>query len=216
MRHLRPALLAAVCSITLIAAPQAKAQSERPFQDSWFWGIHAGATTIGTPAQSSTSAATIGAEWMITRTMGGLYVSYDQASFSRTSLITDQSTTTGTRPVTVHDMRTGSIAAVAFPFSRGGFRPYAGLGFAISVLGSAVAQPDSSGAAAPSDVAQATENARSRSTVFAMGGAQYQINRLALFGQLVLMPSDNAFLVTGPVTTITAGVRYNFGSSIER
>lgn len=208
-------LLVALSSLTLLPATAAQAQQARLFDNAWFWGIHAGATQIGTPATAAQAHTTVGAEWMITRSMGGLYVAYDQAMFNRTSAITDASAVNGVRRVSIRDMRSGSIAGVAFPWHAGSFRPYAGLGMQLSVLGSASAQTDANGAASP-DVAQRIESARSRTTVFLMGGAQWQVRRAALFGQVTLTPSDNQFLVSSPTTMIVGGVRYNFGSSIER
>ena len=216
MRDSRRGLLGILSVMFVVAAPAAHAQQEHLFQNAWFWGVHAGGTEIGTQVSSLSPAATFGGEWMITRTHGGVYVAYDQANFTRTSSIDDPAATNGTRRVKIHDMRTGSIAAVAFPVDVSGFRPYAGLGFALSVLGSATAQPDASNAPINSDVTSRIENARSRSTVFAMGGLQLQIRRAAMFGQVTAAPSNSSFLVTRPVTTFTAGVRYNFGSAIEQ
>jgi len=51
--------------------------------------------------------------------------------------------------------------------------------------------------------------------VFALAGAQWQISRTAIFAQASFIPSSSQFLVTKPITSITAGVRYNFGTSIE-
>lgn len=208
-------LLVAVSSLVLLPAAAAQAQEARLFDNSWFWGIHAGVTEIGTPATASGAQATIGGDWLITRSMGGLYVSYDQSMFNRTSSISDPAAVNGTRYVYIHSMRTGSIAGVAFPWHSGGFRPYAGLGMQLSVIGSADAQSDANGAPS-SDIAQRVENARSRTAVLLMGGAQWQVRRTALFGQVTFSPSDNQFLISGPATMIVAGVRYNFGSSIDR
>lgn len=220
-----PALLSAVVlsvtSVIVAASPgAASAQETKLFQNSWFWGVHAGVTNLGTEYSSGSSAGTIGAEWLITRSVAGLYISYDQANFSKTAEIDDPSTSTGERPVSIHDMRTGSIAGVAFPLQLGNFRPYGGLGVAISVLGNATAQPvtaSGGGTSAPdATVQQRVEDARSRSTIFAMGGGQWQTKRLAIYGQLTLMPASSDFLVNRAITQISAGVRYNFGPSIDR
>ncbi len=215
MGRSRLRLLAAVPFFLCLAATTAHAQQEQLFQNSWFWGLHAGATSIGTPTKSTSSAGTIGADWMITRTDGGLYVSYDQASFTRMSGIADPSASNGVRPVSVHDMRTISIGGLAFPWHSGHFRPYAGLGYALSLVGSATAQPDSANTPVPPTLSQSVDHARSRSSVFALAGAQWQIRRTAIFAQASFIPSSDQFLVTKPITAITAGIRYNFGSSID-
>jgi hypothetical protein len=206
----------------LCTAPVAHAQQAKLFQDSWFWGLHGGATLFGTQTVSGRSAGTLGAEWMITRSKGGLYVSYDQASFNSMSAIVDPAASNGVRPVSIHDMRTGSIAGVAFPAQFGAFRPYAGVGFAISVIGNATPEadiattPGTTPAPVSSSVLQNTEDARSRSTVFLMGGGQWQHQRVALFGQVTVIPGSNGFLIDTPITQLSAGLRYNFGSSIDR
>jgi outer membrane protein W len=215
MGRTRRRLLAAVPLLLCLAATTAQAQQEQPFRNSWFWGLHAGSTAIGTPARSTTQAGTIGAEWMITRTDGGLYVAYDQASFSRMSGVVDPSASNGTRPVMLHDLRTVSIGGVAFPWHSGHFRPYAGLGYALSLISSADIQPDSLNTSVPSGVSQSVDDARSRSSIFVLAGAQWQLNRAAIFAQASFIPSSSQFLVTKPITNIMAGIRYNVGTSIE-
>jgi len=77
-------LLVAVSLLALLPTTAAQAQQSRLFDNSWFWGVHAGATEIGTPATAVQAHTTVGADWLITRSMGGLYVSYDQATKSLT------------------------------------------------------------------------------------------------------------------------------------
>jgi hypothetical protein len=197
-------------------ATMANAQSAKLFQNAWFWGVHAGATNTGTRYASGASG-TIGAEWMLTRSVGALYLSYDQASFHSTGAVSDPSEPSGYRAVSIHDLRTGSIAAVAFPVQWGNVRPYTGVGLAINLIASATPQPDpTQSGPIPTSVVQSTENARSRSSVFFMGGGQWQVRQLAVFGQLSVTPPSDDFLINGTITQISAGVRYNFGSSIER
>lgn len=208
-------LVIAVSSLALFPITAAHAQDARLFDNAWFWGVHAGASMIGTPASSVRAEPTIGAEWMITRHIGGLYVAYDQTMLDRTSAIADTGVAGGARNVGIHTMRTGSIAAIAWPYHYQGFRPYAGVGAQLSVLGSASPQPNADGTI-PSDAASRAENGRSAAALLLMGGAQWQVGRAAIFGQLSATPSNGAFLITKPITTITGGVRYNFGSSISQ
>lgn len=215
MRRTRVGLLAAVPLFICLAATAAHAQQEQFFQNSWFWGLHAGTTSIGTPNQSTSQVGTIGADWMITRTVGGLYVAYDQANFNRTSGIADASAANGVRPIAIHDMRTVSVGGVAFPWHANRFRPYAGLGYALSLVSNASIQPDSLGTPTPGGLPQAVENARSRSSIFALLGAQWQVRRTAIYAQASFIPSSDQFLVTQAITSISAGIRYNFGSSIS-
>jgi outer membrane protein W len=215
MRRTRVGLLAAVPLFLCLAATTAHAQQEQLFQNSWFWGLHAGSTSIGIPNNSTTQAGTIGADWMITRTDGGLYVAYDQANFNRTSGIADASAANGIRPVEIHDMRTISVGGLAFPWHHNRFRPYAGLGYALSLVANASVEPDSLNTPTPAGMSQSVDDARSRSSIFGLLGAQWQIRRTAIYAQASFIPSSDQFLVTKPITSISAGIRYNFGSSID-
>ena len=215
MGRTRSRLSAAIPLLLCLAATTAQAQQEQLFQNSWFWGLHAGATSVGTPSASTSGVGTVGADWMITRTNGGLYASYDQASFGKMSSIADASESSGARPVKLRDMRTISVGGLAFPWHSGRFRPYAGLGYALSLIGSASVAPDSANSAPPAGLNQRVDNLRSRSSIFALAGAQWQIRRTAIFAQASFIPSSSQFLITKPITAIFGGIRYNFGSSID-
>ena len=106
----------------------ANAQASRYFEDSWFWGVKSGVATFSPTLGGNETAATYGAEWMITRTHGGLYVSFDEANVSTTSAVLDANTSDGFRPVTVSKLHRIGFAALAFPKRFGNVRPYAGLG----------------------------------------------------------------------------------------
>jgi len=217
MRRFAALILTSVC-----AASAVQAQETRLFQNSWFWGVHAGSTSLGTASGGTGHAATIGGDWMITRTTGGIYASYDQANFTRTGQVTDVSGSSGVRNVRIHDMRTASIAGVAFPKQFGNFRPYAGLGLSIAVIGDAtpladpVTQAGQTSVTVSSDVQQRIDDARSHAGVFLIGGGQWQLRKVAVFGQISLAPSSDEFLLTNAVNNISVGVRYNFGSSIDK
>lgn len=211
------AVLSAAVSGGLLAAPaRAGAQDPRLFENSWFWGIHGGAMSVQTPVQRGATAGVVGAEWFITRRVGGVYAAYDQSHFARVSAVTDSGAGGAQRFVDVRDMRSVSLGALAFPFRLAALRPYAGLGFSLGMVGSATVRSDTSGATSSSSLATTVQDARSRATVFALGGAQWQVRRVAVFGQAMLLPPASDFLLSGQTTMFTAGVRYNFGSSIDR
>ena len=213
VRHLLAVIPALVCAAAPAAHAQQLQQGEPPFANSWFWGLHGGTTSIGTPSAATRQVPTLGAEWMITRTDGGLYVAYDQSDFSHMSGLSDPTAANGMRPVSIRNLRTASLGALAFPWHTGGFRPYAGGGFALSVIGSASVQPDALNTSPPAGTGQAVESARSRSSMFALVGAQWQVNRAAIFAQGSFLPSSGDFLITRPMPTFVAGVRYNIGSA---
>jgi len=212
-------LIAALPFYLLVAAPALHAQTAQEaklFQDSWFWGVHAGGTTIGTPARSTGTAPTIGGEWFITRTNGGLYAAYDQANFTGTSLVADGGTETGVRQVQIHNLRTVSVAAMLFPFQAHNFRPYGGLGFALSTIGGASPVKSSQGDVVSAEASLRAEDGRSRTGLLALGGLQWQVRRTAIFGQISSMSRNSDFLIDKTITSFAGGVRYNFGSSIDR
>lgn len=213
--------LAAVVFTSLCVASTAHAQ-DRLFQNSWFWGVHGGTTSVGTLAGSHGHAGTLGADWFITRTLGGLYVNFDQANFTRTTIVPDANASNGIRSVRLHDLRTLSLAGVAYPKSFGRLRPYAGLGLAFELLGKATPLVDpatEAGQTSPTvadGVLNIINNARSQTNVYLLGGAQWQVERTALFGQISVVPSSDDFLLNNTVTNVSFGVRYNFGSSIDK
>ncbi len=212
---------AAACA--LLSQP-ATAQRANTFDNSWFWGLKTGATffsTPGTPTTSSgsTSASvpTWGLDWMITRKHGGLYISADESFFNRTLTATDASSATGTRQIKINGLHHVDFAGLVFPARHNAIRPYAGIGAAISILGSAVAQADSLGGAPSRRFIDDTENKRSRASVLIMGGVQFQgaLSHTAFFVQETVLPSGPQFLINSPMSFLEVGIRYNFGSSIE-
>src|SRR5918912_3069939 len=103
------------------------AQSTRHFNDSWFWGAKFGLMNFATTPGGASTAPAIGAEWLITRTRGGLYVSAEQAFFDKTSSVQDNAG--NSYEVAIKDMRRFSVAALAFPGDFRAIHPYAGVGF---------------------------------------------------------------------------------------
>ena len=80
MRLLR---VLAVASATALLAQPSAAQAGRQFKDAWFWGAKGGALVYSSNYNTDNAVAPLaGVDWMITRTYGGLYVSFDQAFFS--------------------------------------------------------------------------------------------------------------------------------------
>ena len=49
-----------------------------------------------------------------------------------------------------------------------------------------------------------------------MGGVQIQTRRAAIFAQETMLPSNGQFLFPSVLSFFEFGVRYNFGSSIDR
>ena len=208
-------LIAALFSAA-VAPSVTSAQSAKEFDDSWFWGVKAGVSTFSPTLGSTHSTASYGAEWLITRTRAGLYVSYDEANVSTVSAVFDASADNGFRSVSVDKMHRVSVAAIAFPWTFGRVRPYAGLGLTLNVIGSATPQLGASESEVSGDVAERINDRRSQSAILGMGGVQVQFNRLAVFGQASVAPASSNFLLNNSALGFfEAGVRYNFGSSRE-
>jgi hypothetical protein len=208
--------VAVAMAAALVGSASANAQGMRNFDNSWFWGAKAGINTFTPSGHGTTSTANLGIDWLITRTKGGLYVSGDQSIFQRDVEVFDQASKTGQRTVRVNDMRRLSFAAVAFPKHFGGITPYAGLGYTIAVLGSARIFADTANTFPTNAFFDEVEDKRSRAGILGMGGVQIQTKRAAIFAQESLLPSNTGFLFSSALSFFEFGVRYNFGSSIDR
>jgi hypothetical protein len=199
----------------LVVSASANAQEMRNFDNSWFWGAKAGINTFSLPGRR-TSTANMGIDWVITRTHGGLYVSGDQSLFERDIQVFDQASLTNERSVRVNDMRRLTVGALAFPKHFGGITPYAGVGYMIAVLGSARVFADTANTTPSNAFLDQVESMRSRGAIVGIGGVQVQTKRAAVFAQESLVPSNSTFLFPGMLSFFEFGVRYNFGSSIDR
>jgi hypothetical protein len=201
---------------TIVVSAGANAQEMRNFDNSWFWGFKTGINTFAAPGHGNTSTVDMGVDWLITRTRGGLYVSGNQSIFERDVEAFDPSSNTSQRTIQVHDLRRLSFAALAFPKHFGGITPYAGVGYMIAVLGDARVVVDSANTFPDNSFLDAVETARSRGAVLGMLGVQIQTRRAAIFAQETMLPSNSSFLFTSVLSFFEFGVRYNFGSSIDR
>ena len=214
MQKLRSVVVGLVAAMVVSAAAQA--QAIRDFDNSWFWGAKAGINTFSAAGHGNGTAPNIGIDWLITRSKGGLYVSGDQSIFNHDVDVADPGSTTGTRTVRLDDMRRLSFAALAFPKHFGGITPYAGVGYMIAVLGDARIRLDSLNAFPSNSFIDNVETARSRGAVLGMLGVQIQTRRAAIFAQETMLPANSQFLLNSVLSFFEFGVRYNFGSSIDR
>ena len=222
--------LALTACLALSAMPAAHAQGPRPFRDSWFWGFYGGMATY-TPvnpvdpaaAGTSTAAPQIGADWLITRKTGGLYLSFAQTFFTSQGAVLNgpSSADTGYRMVAVKNLRRVNLAAMAFPSDYIRLRPYFGFGIAFDYV--AAAQPFFS--ATDTDrqeefAASAVSEVKAALGPVFVGGVQYRaLNTVSAFGQFTASAMAKDFLLSNgnPVTFgVQLGVRYNIGSSIDK
>ncbi|HEY6088489.1 MAG TPA: hypothetical protein VD771_01745 [Gemmatimonadaceae bacterium] len=201
---------------TLVVSASAAAQEMRNFDNSWFWGFKSGINTFSAPGYGNTSTVDLGIDWLITRTKGGLYVSGNQSVFTKNVKVFDASARTNERTVQVKDLRRVTLAGVVFPKHFGGITPYGGIGYTIAVLGDARVFVDSADTFPNNAFLDEVERRRSRSAVLGMAGVQIQTRRAAIFAQETMLPSNSSFLFSSVMSFFEFGVRYNFGSSIDR
>jgi hypothetical protein len=214
MQKLRAVAVALVATVVVSAG--ANAQAVRNFDNSWFWGFKSGINTFSVPGGGNTSTVDLGIDWLITRTKGGLYVSGNQSVFERDLEFGDPSSNTGQRTIRVNDMRRITMAGVAFPKHFGGITPYAGVGYTIVVLGDARVFVDSANTFPTNAFLDEVERERSRGAVVGLAGVQIRTKRAAIFAQETLVPSNRTFLFRSVLSFFEFGVRWNFGSSIDR
>jgi opacity protein-like surface antigen len=208
MRSIRAtALLLALVALTPAAA---RAQANRPFTDAWFWGAKVGALSFSTTHIENGFAPLVGAEWLITRSRGALYVSLDRSFFSEQSSFSDPGSTSGSSVVDVKDLTRLSFALMAFPKPDKSLRPYAGVGLALSFI------QESSLTNGGSEVV--LDDQSSVASFQLIGGVQKELRSLSLFGQIVMLPySSDAFLLNGRAAfSLEAGIRWNVGNAIDR
>jgi hypothetical protein len=209
------------CSALLLAPMLVGAQDTHPFADSWFWGVKGGQTIFRTEI-AKTTAPVIGAEWLITRSNVALHVGLDQSFFDATSTVTDAPTRGVVRSVDIRDLRRFTMSAYAFPLTYwASVRPYAGVGFAVSVIPRATPQGEQYASPEARDTVLArVHDARARVSLVGTVGVQAQYKAFAPFVQAQVMPTPgrNQFLINGEGFTyvIAGGLRINAATAIER
>jgi hypothetical protein len=207
--------LALWCATLLPAV--ASAQTDRGFQNSWFWGVKGGLASFSTETVNNATAPTVGAEWLITRKRFGLYVAGDYAFFNARTTV--PGLTVSREEVSLHNLRRVTVAGLVFPKSYGAIRPYAGLGLSANFISRA--QPTRSFSSSETDeqsfVSAEVADARDRTSFLLMGGVQGQLGSSVPFAQLTWQPSQVNFLLSGrPLYLLDIGIRLNLGTSIEQ
>ena len=211
IRRLLPGLV-----LLALAPSVGSAQSGRLFNNSWFFGAHAGNMTYWTTTTAHGQAPFIGGETLITRKRGGLYLSMDQAYFDATTTIDDGTQPNGSRVIDIKDNRRFTAAAMIFPKAFGTLRPYGGVGFSLNFVQSATPRGTYSPSAYP-QLAIDINEMKTRSAPVFIAGAQLSLLRFSVYGQGTYMPAQADFFLNNNETYfLEAGIRYNIGSSIEK
>lgn len=235
MRTLRGLLMTAVALVGLYPST-ADAQQGRRFEDAWFWGVKGGGMLYSTARLGQTAggelelsapanrhAPMVGLEWLITRTRGGLYLSYEQSFLDETAGFRNRSDPdSAVIALNVSDTRRVNVAGMIFPPINRFVQPYVGIGLAyMQVAGTHTLN----GADAFNDPGEAEafdqfviEN-KSQFQPLGILGVQARLRLFSVFFQSSATPFRDDFLLRGgrsSVVTYELGVRYNIGSSIER
>lgn len=221
MRLLRALAMAAVFA-ALFSRPGA-AQDARQFKDAWFWGIKGGALSFSSTTTTNSGAPLVGGEWLITRSQGGLYVSYDQAFLTTQGGFLDHDPdSTFTRPVRLKDLRRFTIAGMVFPIQSRVLHPYAGLGLLFNQIGGTQLL---SPVANPVRYQIALDSIQARKAGFSpilLAGVQARLHPFSVFVQGTASPMQRAFFLSNDASprsfnvSLELGVRYNMGSAIDR
>jgi hypothetical protein len=213
-------ILATATGVAALLAQPSAAQGGRQFKDAWFWGAKAGTFVYSSASTTSSAAPLFGAEWLITRTNGGLYVSFDQTYLTTQGGFAGRDLTGQyvTNYVDVGNLRRVTAAAMIFPMQRPNVHPYVGLGVALYQLGHVNL---ASGSPSPSqaDSIQARKTAASPTLIV---GTQVRLMPASVFVQAFASPTQKAFFLSNEAESRTFqfglefGVRFNVGGSIDR
>ena len=221
MRLLR--VLTAAIGLAALLPSVSAAQGGRQFKDAWFWGVKGGGVLYSSASTSNSLAPLVGAEWLITRTRGGLYVSYDQAFLTTTGSFLDRDPdSTFQRNVALKNLRRLSIAAMVFPMQTPRYHPYAGFGMVLNQIGSAAAQGSFLNSGRYAIALDSVQSKKTSFTPMLVGGLQVRMMPFSVFGQAVASPAQQGFFLYNANggqsfnLALAGGIRSNFGSSIDR
>jgi hypothetical protein len=219
MRTIR-GLAIAIAALALV--PQAgNAQLGRRFENAWFWGGKGGMLVYSTAAASNQVAPVFGAEWVITRRHGGLYVSVDHAIMTEYAqyLNSDMLPDSSIADMELKNVRRYNFAAMVFPDIGRWIRPYVGLGASMTQIGRATNRATYSSATEEFSTESLISDYKATLSPFTIAGVQLRFPIASLFAQATAMQTPHRFFLRGSnafTYSLEAGLRYNIGSSIER
>ena len=213
----------AVAALVAVDVSAAAAQSTRHFHDSWFWGAKVGAMAYQVQSNTGGLAPMAGADWLITRKHGGLYLAGDYSVFSEQVAVNDSinpiDVTPGGRLTDIDDMFRFTFAGVLFPLESQRFSPYIGMGMTLSTIIGSNPQGTYVNRTQENLVLQTIQTFKTTVKPNLIAGAQLRLPLVSIFGHTTITRANNDFfLFTQPSWRMTfeTGVRYNMGSSIDR
>jgi hypothetical protein len=214
--------LAAAAAIVAAMPRVGTAQLGSSFKDAWFWGVKAGGMDFNSGTTPHRQAPLGGIEWLITRSHGGLYLSYSEAFFTDQAAILTNLSPSDTTPhiINLKNMRRLDVAAMIFPGNNLYVHPYAGIGFSVKQISSAAAADNNYSSVDEYNATQAyITQLRTGASPYFVAGSQLRLIGFSVFFQGTASPAQkDMFLYNGKAFHLTyeAGIRYNFGSSISK
>ena len=218
MRTIRALTIAATVIAALPAL--AGAQAGRQFKDSWFWGVKTGGFTVADSAGNTVFAPTIGAEWLVTRTRGGVYLSASQSFFKHHSftLRDPVSIDSGLRAISLHNLRRFDAMAVGFPMPRKSYNAYGAVGFSVQQIASAIPEGPFTNVDQLNFAVAVIDEQKVVISPIVMGGIQWRLPQASVFGQISVNPTPTRFIGYNGQSwnfAFELGVRYNVGKSVD-
>jgi hypothetical protein len=219
MRTIR-GLAIAIAALTLVPHV-ASAQLGRRFENAWFWGAKAGTLVYSTINVSDAVAPVFGAEWVITRKNGGLYVSVDHAIMTEQAqyLNADMLPDTSVADMELKDIRRYNMAALIFPDLGRWVRPYIGFGASMTQVAHAKNRAGYTSANEEMSTEGLIAEYKATLSPLSIVGVQLRLPLASVFAQATAMQTPQRFFLHGGNSftySLEAGVRYNIGSSIGR
>ena len=218
MRLLR--VLATATGFAALLAQSSAAQDARQFKDAWFWGVKGGALSFASATTNNGGAPLVGAEWLITRTNGGLYLSFDQAFLSTVGGFIDRDTDSiFVRNVRLKNLRRFTMAGMVFPLQTRTLHPYAGAGLSFNQIAGANLL---TGTTSSARYLVAQDSIQAKKAAFSpifLAGIQARFRLASLFVQGTASPTQKSFFLAGDPAfsfSLEMGVRYNVGTSIDK
>jgi hypothetical protein len=125
----------AIAAMLVLPAGTAAAQATRGFRDAWFWGFKGGVLSYQVQSDTNPLALLGGVDWLITRSQGGMYVSFDHSFINNQLVFVNDSVSPLDilpRAVTLSGLRRFTVAGVLFPMQSNRVQPYVGFGVSLS------------------------------------------------------------------------------------